>query len=133
MFLRDDQWSQLAQVLLNYTYGGGIASKSNRLFIEAVLWHVNSQRRWSDLPIEYGSWNTCYVRFRRWNDSGTWRELANALKGFPELASEFQKIVTYSTLYDARAIARLRRKESRENRANQFVASTNVSGNSGEQ
>jgi transposase len=129
MFLQDEDWLKVAPLLLSNTYGGGGSAKDNRLFIEAILWRVNNQKRWSDLPVEYGSWNTCYVRFRRWNDSGIWKDLASSLADWPDLRAEFQKIVTYGALYDAQAIARLRRKENRKNREHRFFASMNVSGN----
>jgi transposase len=116
MFLTDEQWLQLAPLLLDNRHHGEDSAKNNRLFIEAMLWHVNNRRRWSDLPIEYGNWSTCYVRFRRWNDSGVWKDLVTALSNQLELASEIQKIVEYGALLDMRAIAKSRRKANRENR-----------------
>lgn len=129
MFLREDQWLQLAPLLLGNKYSGGKTAKDNRLFIEAILWRVNTLKRWSDLPLEYGSWNTCYVRFRRWNESGIWRDLVIALNDFPELASEIQKIAAYGALSDVQAMARMRRKVSRKNRESQFSLSMEGSNN----
>lgn len=120
MFLQDDQWQQLAPLLLGNKYCGGRHAKDNQIFIEAMLWHVNNQRRWSDLPVEYGSWNACYMRFRRWNASGVWKDLVIALNGMPELASELQKIAAYGALYDVHAMARAQRKENRKKRGGQF-------------
>jgi transposase len=116
MFLTDEQWLQLTPLLLGNQHDGGGSAKNNRLFIEAMLWHVNNRRRWSDLPIEYGNWSTCYVRFRRWNESGVWKDMVTALSSHSELASEIQKIVEYGALLDMRTMARNRRKENRENR-----------------
>ena len=129
MFLQDEDWLKVAPLLLGNAYGGGGSAKDNRLFIEAILWRVNNQKRWSDLPIGYGNWNTCYVRFRRWNDSGIWKDLVIALADWPELASKFQKITAYGTLYDARAVARLRRRETRRKRDSRFFAEIDGSDN----
>ncbi|WP_211441373.1 transposase [Collimonas humicola] len=129
MFIRDDQWSQLNPLLLGNKFSGGTIAKDNRLFVEAILWHVNNQRRWTDLPIEYGSWSTCYVRFRRWNESGVWKDLVIAMSDFPELAREFQKIADYGALYDALAIARLKRKENRKRRVDQILSPTKTKKN----
>ena len=36
---------------------------------------------WRDLPVELGQWHSVYVRFARWEISGVWARVAEALRG----------------------------------------------------
>ncbi|MBC3869481.1 transposase [Undibacterium oligocarboniphilum] len=52
---------------------------SNRLFIEAVLWIVRTSSPWRDLSVELGSWQTTYIRFKRWGETGVWQSIVEAV------------------------------------------------------
>ena len=53
---------------------GGIA-QDNRLFINAIMFVAKCGIPWRDLPERFGSWNTVYVRFRRWAKQGVWQRI----------------------------------------------------------
>jgi len=68
MVLRDDQWVRIEKLLQGKPDGRGRWGTDNRLFVEAVLWVARTGSPWRDLPAEFGSWNSTYVRFARWAD-----------------------------------------------------------------
>jgi hypothetical protein len=78
MYVSDQQWAVLEPVLFAAT---GQRRKAHRRFLNAALYILNSGRSWRDLDPVFGSWNTNYVKFRRWAAAGIWDEL------LPELVS----------------------------------------------
>lgn len=98
MILRDDQWQRVEPLLINTAGISATHGYDNRLFIEAILWYFAKPRYWSHLPLEYGRWNNIYMRFRRWDQSGNWHQLAEALRCDPELSPLFEKIVAHADL-----------------------------------
>jgi transposase len=47
----------------------------HRKVIDGMLWKVRTGAPWRDLPERYGPWQTCYERFVRWRQDGTWERL----------------------------------------------------------
>jgi transposase len=92
--LRDDQWDRIAHLLPGKPGDRGRTAADNRLFVEAVLWIARSGAPWRDLPKEFGSWNSVYQRFARWQKSGVWDRV------FAELAedSDFEEVFIDSTV-----------------------------------
>jgi len=92
--LRDDQWDRIAHLLPGKPGDRGRTAADNRLFVEAVLWMARSGAPWRDLPKEFGSWNSVYQRFARWQKSGVWDRV------FAELAedSDFEEVFIDSTV-----------------------------------
>ncbi|WP_050476257.1 transposase [Herbaspirillum rhizosphaerae] len=113
MRLNDEQWRQLAPLLTGTEYSPGVRAKNNRLYIEAVLWVVTHQRAWRNLPPEFGRPFAAYMRFRRWNASGFWHQLAQAQLACCELRTMLGKIADHGDLYMQRAALRLARKANR--------------------
>lgn len=87
--------------------------RDNRLFIEAVFWYM-AARRWRDLPPEFGKWNTAYMRFRRWNLSGSWHRLAEEVQDDAELQAQFEKIVAHANRLRQRAIQKASKNGMRQ-------------------
>jgi len=46
--------------------------RSNRQLFEGILWLLRSGTGWPDLPDRYPSPSTCWPRWRRWEEDGTW-------------------------------------------------------------
>lgn len=92
--LRDNQWDRIAHLLPGKPGDRGRTAADNRVFVEAVLWMARSGAPWRDLPEEFGSWNSVYQRFARWQKNGVWHRV------FAELAedSDFEEVFIDSTL-----------------------------------
>ncbi|WP_098497728.1 transposase [Collimonas sp. PA-H2] len=114
MNIRDDQWEKLEPLLLGKKGDGGSCARNNRLFIEAVLWHISSRCNWGELPSKFGKWNTSYMRFKRWNEAGVWHQLAMDLCDAPELHEMIKKIAVYGDQQFLRRRLRASRKDARE-------------------
>ncbi len=51
-------------------------ARDHREVINGILWKLRTGSPWGDLPEEsYGPWQTCYDRFARWRQDGTWKRL----------------------------------------------------------
>ena len=88
----------------------GAKGRDNRLFIEAVLWIIESKSIWRNLPPEFGKWNTTYMRFRRWNECDIWRQLEQEMHDDALLKSMFHEIVAYGDQQTGRIKQRLARR-----------------------
>lgn len=55
-------------------------ARDNRLFINAVLYRVQTGVAWRDLPEHFGPWNTVARRFRRWALAGHWERIFQAVQ-----------------------------------------------------
>jgi transposase len=82
--LSDAAWAKVAPVLPGKTSDPGATGKDNRLFLEAVLWRVRTGVPWRDLPVDFGKWNSIFVRFKRWAKSGVFERLFERLSGQPD-------------------------------------------------
>lgn len=94
MNLRNDQWERIAHLLPGKEGDRGRTAADNRFFVEAVLWMARSGAPWRDLPEEFGSWNSVYKRFARWQEQGVWQRV------FAELAedADFEEVFIDSTV-----------------------------------
>ena len=76
---RDDQWDRIYQIL-SFQEGLYIRQEvATRRFVETVLWIARAGCAWRLLPAEFGSWNSLYKRFARWQEKGVWRALLDGL------------------------------------------------------
>jgi transposase len=44
-----------------------------------MMWIMRTGSPWRYLPCDYGKWNSVYVRFRRWAETGVWDALLQTL------------------------------------------------------
>jgi transposase len=87
--LRDDQWDRIKDLLPGKPGDRGVTAADNRLFVEAVLWLLRTGAPWRDLPPEFGRWHTVYMRFARWQKSGVWERLFQAVSADADLEEVF--------------------------------------------
>ena len=80
MMLTEEQWSRIETLLPGKSGDPGRSGQDNRLFVDAVLWIARTGSPWRDLPTEFGSWNSVYVRFARWSDKQVWKTIFDVLR-----------------------------------------------------
>src|SRR3954468_4558375 len=83
--LTDDQWERLQKVLPRRKRGPA-AKRSERQFIDAVLYRAKTGVPWRDLPERFGPWKSVYNRFSNWADRGAWLHI------FKELQLELDEV-----------------------------------------
>jgi len=113
MLLRDTQWQELEPLLTGRPGDPGASGANNRLFIEAVLSVVLNDGPWTRMPRQFGKWSAAYMRFRRWNECGFWRRLAQSEIKDRELLSMLARITVYGDRYTERQALRLARKANK--------------------
>ena len=82
--LSDAAWAKVEPVLPGKKSDPGATGKDNRLFLEAVLWRVRTGSPWRDLPVDFGNWNSIFVRFRRWAKAGVFERAFERLSDVPD-------------------------------------------------
>lgn len=46
--------------------------RDHRQVINGILWRIDNGAKWDQVPERYGPAKTCYDRFARWEQDGTW-------------------------------------------------------------
>jgi transposase len=77
--LRDDEWVRIEAMLPGRAGHVGVTARSNRLFVEAVLYRYRAGIPWRDLPERFGDWKNVHRRHSRWARSGVWERVFNVL------------------------------------------------------
>ncbi len=77
--LTDRMWHRIESLCPGKVTDPGVTAADNRLFVEAVLWHVRTGSPWRDLPARFGKWNRVCKRFRRWARTGIFERIFRAL------------------------------------------------------
>lgn len=97
--LRDDQWARIEALCSGYVNPNGVGGRTNRQFVEAVLWVARTGSGWQELPKHFGTWQSTYLRFNNWGKKGVWERLARGLKGDAELERLFGKTSIFGNQY----------------------------------
>ena len=108
----DDEWQRIWACLKGHPdiYVG--QETPTRLFLDAVLWMARAGAAWRLLPVEFGSWNSVYKRFARWQDKGVWQMLMDRLSADGDL----EWLMLDSTVVRAHACAAGAKKVKETNR-----------------
>jgi len=77
--LTDTQWERLQPLLPPQKPRTGRPANDHRTVINGILWILRTGAPWRDLPERYGSWNTVYSRFHRWQKAGIWQKILDDL------------------------------------------------------
>ena len=77
--LTDEQWRRLQPIVLRCRRGPR-TKQSDRAFVDAVLYRATMRIAWSELPRQFGPWQTIYNRLWKWNQRGLWRRVLHALQ-----------------------------------------------------
>jgi transposase len=62
--------------------------------INGILWVLATGSPWRDLPERYGPWPTCYERFSRWAQDGTWEQLLGGVHQLADAVGEVDWVVS---------------------------------------
>ena len=81
--LSDEQWERIEELLPGKRSDPRRTARSNRNFVNGVLWVLRSGARWSDLPERYGKYKSVHKRFSRWAKSGVWEKVFESLLEAP--------------------------------------------------
>jgi transposase len=77
--LTDKAWARI-EPLLPAMDGRGRPWRDHRQVIDGILWRLRTGAPWRDIPERYGPWQTCYERFKRWEQDGTWARLLEEMQ-----------------------------------------------------
>nr|WP_278360193.1 IS5 family transposase [Zymomonas mobilis] len=77
--LTDAEWEIIEGLLPSERGRCARPAKSNRLFLNGMLYVLRTGCPWRDMHERYGKWNSVYVRFRRWAEQGVWDALLETL------------------------------------------------------
>jgi transposase len=94
--LTDAQWSLIEDLFPKQTTGR--PRLSDRQVLGGTLWILCSGAAWRDLPTivhdrRYGTWQTVYSRFRRWQKSG----LFDRILKWPQVELDERGLIDYAT------------------------------------
>jgi transposase len=95
--VRDAAWAMIAPLLPSETGRWARPSQDNRRFFDGMMWIMRTGAPWRYLPADYGKWNSVYVRFRRWAESGVWDSLLETLVSLG-LTDDWQHMMDTTTV-----------------------------------
>jgi len=81
MFLTNVQWSLVRPLLPPYPASGrrGRPALDPRRILNGILWKLSSGSAWARIPPACGSWQVCFLHYRRWKQDGTLRRVIDLL------------------------------------------------------
>ncbi len=81
------QWQHIEHLLhhVEQSKSKGRPPADNRSVLNGILYVFLTGCAWSKVPKAYGSSSTCWRRFKKWSEGGTWARL------WPELLETFDE------------------------------------------
>jgi len=76
--LSDKQWAIWGPLIRTATRQPGIVDR--RAVVNAIFYQLRTGGQWRSLPREYPNWKTVYSCFWRWQRSGVWDQVLQALQ-----------------------------------------------------
>lgn len=76
--LSDDQWAVLGPLIRTATRQPGKIDR--RAIVNGIFYQLRTGCQWRYLPREYPNWKTVYSCFWRWQRSGVWDQVLQALQ-----------------------------------------------------
>jgi transposase len=78
--LTDEDWERLEPLLPSMDPQRGGRWRDHRQVINGILWRIDNGAKWDQIPGRYGPPETCYDRFARWEQDGTWAAILQRLQ-----------------------------------------------------
>jgi transposase len=91
--LTDAQWAILAPLLPVGKKPGRPPRWTKRQLIDGIRFRIRAGCPWRDVPERYGTWQTIYGLFRRWQVDGVWAAILSALQAAGAQAGLIEWIV----------------------------------------
>jgi transposase len=91
--LTDAAWARI-EPLLPRAQGRGRRWRDHRQVINGILWRLRTGAPWRDLPERYGPWQTCYERWKRWDEDGTWARLLEHVQVKDDAVGQVEWVVS---------------------------------------
>lgn len=84
------EWNRIKGMLPPERSGQkGRPRKDNRTMLNGMLWIMRTGCQWREMPECYGSWQSVYARFRKWEADGLFEKI------FRELSQDADKEYIY--------------------------------------
>ncbi len=80
LYLDDEQWARIAPYLPAERGRRARPAHDNRLYLAGMIDVLSRGCPWREMDARFGKWNSVYVRYRRWNESGVWAETETRLE-----------------------------------------------------
>ena len=72
--LKDEQWEEIVG-LLPKAKKRGRPRAEDRQTLNGIIYVLKTGCAWQDMPTRYGSYVTCWRRFKQWSEDGTWERI----------------------------------------------------------
>ncbi|WP_316689127.1 IS5 family transposase, partial [Pseudonocardia sp. H11422] len=95
--LTDKQWRLLESLIPKGKKPGRPPTWTKRQLINGIRWRTRTGAAWRDVPARYGSWQSVYGLFRRWQRDGTWSRLWGRLQQWADAAG----LITWEVSVDS--------------------------------
>ena len=74
--LTEKQWAVISSLLPKQKFNKeGRPRADDRRTFEGILWILKTGAQWSEMPLKYGSYATCWRRLKAWEENGTWERI----------------------------------------------------------
>jgi transposase len=78
--LTDQEWERLEPLLPSMTPQRCGQWRDHRQVVNGISWRIDDGAKWDQIPDRYGPAKTCYGRFARWEQDGTWARIEQRLQ-----------------------------------------------------
>jgi transposase len=95
--LTDEQWTVLEPLLPVGKKKGRPPRWTKRQLIDGIRWRIRAGVPWRDVPPQYGTWQSVYGLFRRWQRDGTWARILTDLQSRADAAG----LITWDVSVDS--------------------------------
>jgi transposase len=92
--LTDEQWAILAPLLPVGRRPGRPRRWTLRQLIDGIRFRTRTGCPWRDVPERYGTWQSIYGLFRRWQLAGTWAAILTGLQAMAAEAGLIEWVVS---------------------------------------
>jgi len=92
--LTDEQWAILAPLLPVGKKAGRPRRWTLRQLIDGIRFRTRTGCPWRDVPERYGTWQSIYGLFRRWQLAGTWAAILTGLQAMAAEAGLIEWVVS---------------------------------------